>query len=98
MASLQNVPYDLLLSIAQYLDLADIYALQLVRNSPLNMSLHKFLKHLAVRRRARRSAMLSVPAQCIGRWQLASSGVAARFHFMDSNAFPIFPRISLWKL
>lgn len=31
MASLQNIPYDLLLSIAQYLDLAGIYALQLVR-------------------------------------------------------------------
>ena len=31
MASLQTMPYDLLLSIAQYLDLADIYALQLVR-------------------------------------------------------------------
>ncbi|KAI0295214.1 hypothetical protein BC826DRAFT_1097284 [Russula brevipes] len=29
MASLQNIPYDLLLSIAQHLDLADIYALQL---------------------------------------------------------------------
>ncbi|KAI0250013.1 hypothetical protein BJV78DRAFT_1376959 [Lactifluus subvellereus] len=29
MTSLQNIPYDLLLSIAQYLDLADIYALQL---------------------------------------------------------------------
>ncbi|KAH9965496.1 hypothetical protein BC827DRAFT_1265481 [Russula dissimulans] len=29
MSSLQNIPYDLLLSIAQHLDLADIYALQL---------------------------------------------------------------------
>jgi hypothetical protein len=34
MSSLQNIPYDLLLSIAQHLDLADIYALQLVRNCP----------------------------------------------------------------
>jgi hypothetical protein len=31
MTSLQNIPYDLLLSIAHYLDLVDIYALQLVR-------------------------------------------------------------------
>ncbi len=32
MSSLQSIPYDLLLSIAQHLDLRDIYALQLVRN------------------------------------------------------------------
>jgi hypothetical protein len=38
MSSLQNMPYDLLLSIAQYLDLTDIYALQLVRNNPLSPS------------------------------------------------------------
>ncbi|KAI9508014.1 hypothetical protein F5148DRAFT_980552 [Russula earlei] len=30
--SLQNIPYDLLLSIAQHLDLADIYALQLCKH------------------------------------------------------------------
>jgi hypothetical protein len=35
MSSLQNIPYDLLLSIAHHLDLADIYALQLVRNDRL---------------------------------------------------------------
>jgi hypothetical protein len=35
MSSLQNIPYDLLLSIAHHLDLADIYALQLVRNDHL---------------------------------------------------------------
>src|SRR6266702_426510 len=42
MASLQNIPYDLLLSIAQHLDLADICALQLVRNSRLNIPPTRF--------------------------------------------------------
>jgi hypothetical protein len=44
MSSLQNMPYDLLLCIAQHLDLADIYALQLVRNIRLSLPLltHKF--------------------------------------------------------
>jgi len=43
MSSLQNMPYDLLLSIAQHLDLADIYALQLVRNNRLSpLIMHDF--------------------------------------------------------
>jgi hypothetical protein len=42
MASLQNIPYDLLLSIAHHLELADIYALQLVRNRWLNIPTTRF--------------------------------------------------------
>jgi hypothetical protein len=42
MASLQNIPYDLLLSIAQHLNLADICALQLVRNRRLNIPPTRF--------------------------------------------------------
>ena len=42
MASLQNIPYDLLLSIAQHLNLADICALQLVRNRRLNIAPPRF--------------------------------------------------------
>jgi hypothetical protein len=41
MSSLQNIPYDLLLSIAQHLDLVDIYALQLVRNEFLSILVQK---------------------------------------------------------
>ncbi len=87
MSSLHNMPYDLLLSIAQHLDLADIHALQLVR-SLSSLLMHKFGLMLPPRH-AGTYATRFIPAPYIGNWPSASSGVAAPSHSTVSSAFLI---------
>ena len=95
MSSLQNIPYDLLLSIAQHLDLADIYALQLVRFDRLFHSENVDLRSSS--RHAGTYATRFTPAQYIESWLSASSGVVAHSHSTASNVFPIFLLTNLSK-
>jgi hypothetical protein len=92
MSSLQNMPYDLLLSIAQHLDLADIYTLQLVRNNLLLT--HKF-ELMPFPRHASTYATRSTLVPYIESWPSASSAVAAHSRSTVSNVFLIFRQTNL---
>jgi hypothetical protein len=85
------MPYDLLLSIAQHLDLADIYALQLVRDNRLSI----FLELMPPPRHAGIYATRSTPAPYIESWPSASSAVAAHSRSTVSNVCLIFRQTNL---
>jgi hypothetical protein len=90
------MPYDLLLCIAQHLDLVDIYALQLVRNDRLSPLLtHKLKIDASLPRHAGTYATRFTPAPYIESWPSASSGVAAHSRSTVSNVFLIFRRTNL---
>ena len=90
------MPYDLLLCIAQHLDLADIYALQLVRNNCLSPFAYAQVRIDAPPpRHVGTYATRSTHAPYIESWPLAFSGVAAHSPSMVSNVFLIFRQTNL---
>jgi hypothetical protein len=97
MASLHTMPYDLLFSIAQYLDLADIYALQLVRVDGFVPSDRQILNSCLFNRLANISVTRFAPDRFIEAWLSASSSDAARSRYTVSSAFPIYLRINWWR-
>ena len=87
----------LLLYIAQHLDPADIYALQLVRNDYLLPLLVCKFELMPSPRHAGTSATRPTPAPYIKSWPSVSSGAAAHTPSAVSAAFLIFRRTNLLR-